>query len=55
MSDNQTLEEYTNANYDILRSEFVEFLISECGYSRYVAEESDDGFQEFVLESYKNR
>lgn len=50
-----TIEQYVEENYSELRSEFVEFLVSECGYSRHVAEESDDGWNEFVLESYNNR
>lgn len=50
-----TIEQYVEENYSELRSEFVEFLVSECGYSRHVAEESDDGFDARVLESYNNK
>ncbi len=49
-----TFEEFKEANRDTLRSEFADYLVSECGYARYVAEESDDGFEEWALEYYNN-
>ena len=49
-----TFEEFKEANWDTLRSEFTDYLVSECGYARYVAEESDDWFEERALEYYNN-
>ena len=51
----EEFDNYVNDNYDTLRAEFTEYLVSECWYSRTSAEESDDGWDEFVLESYNNR
>jgi len=49
-----TFEEFKEANRDTLRSEFTEYLVSERGYARYVAEESEDGMEERIYEYYKN-
>lgn len=45
-------EERCDANYSTNRSNFEEMLVSECGYSRMVAENSDDGWEEFCRSEY---
>lgn len=46
-------DNYVNDNYDILRIEFTNYLVSECGYSLQSAQESDDWREERVRESYE--
>lgn len=39
-------------NYSTNRSNFEEFLMSECGYSRNAAEESSDGEDKWLRQEY---
>jgi hypothetical protein len=38
----EAIDKYYQDNYDRLREEFVDYLVEEGGYSRFVAEESND-------------
>lgn len=44
--------DWCDANYDENRSNFEEFLMSECGYSRNAAEESSDGEDKWLRQEY---
>mgnify|MGYP003562867909 CR=1 len=50
----EAIDKYYQDNYDRLREEFVDYLVEEGGYSRFVAEESNDWFDEWLEKDYLN-
>ena len=47
-----TKEEFMIEYWDQVRDHFEDFLVDECGYPTFVAEESDDWREEFRDEEY---
>lgn len=45
-------EEFMIQYGDQVREHFIDFLVDECDYPRYVAEESDDWWEEYRDEEY---
>jgi len=54
LPNDEVFETWYEENYNTIRNAFEDYLVEECDYSRYVAEESDDGRCDFVLDYYKN-
>ena len=50
--DKATLEKYLEENYDTLRKEYEDHLVEEWGYSRLSAQESNDGWEEWLEKDY---
>ena len=48
----EAIDKYYQDNYDRLREEFVDYLVEEGGYSRFVAEESNDWFDEWLEKDF---
>lgn len=47
-------EKYVAAHYDVLRSEYIDYLC-ELWYARFVAEETDDWRNEFTKQMFLDR
>ena len=50
--DKATLEKYLEENYDTLRKEYEDHLVDSGRYSRASAEESNDGWEEWLEKDY---
>lgn len=44
--------EWFEKNYQQLQHDFIEYLVNEFGYARQVAENCDDGRDEFIEREY---